>query len=71
MFLLGIALPNLAPDLRDYDVTEPAVPLILKITPTALETSNTNNDSFEPKKKKYAKEAWPGKRPSGSVLLVK
>ncbi|CAF1686074.1 unnamed protein product, partial [Adineta ricciae] len=64
---LGIALPNLAPDLRDYDVTEPAVPFLLKITPTALETSssNTNNDSFEPKKKKYAKEAWPGKRPSG------
>jgi hypothetical protein len=43
------------------------------ITPNSLQTSvnESNNQSIEPKKKKYAKEAWPGKRPSGSMLLVK
>ncbi len=33
--------------------------------------NEANNGTLEPKKKKYAKEAWPGKRPSGSMLLVK
>lgn len=71
--ILGIALPNLAPDLRDYDVTEPTVPILPKITPSSLEASasEANNESLEPRKKKYAKEAWPGKRPAGSVLFVK
>ncbi|CAF2334410.1 unnamed protein product [Rotaria sp. Silwood2] len=70
---LGISMPNLAPDLRDYDVIEPASTILPKITPNSLQASMTeaNNESMEPKKKKYAKEAWPGKRPSGSMLLVK
>jgi nuclear inhibitor of protein phosphatase 1 len=66
-------MPNLAPDLRDYDITEPTSTILPIITPNSLQTSitDTNNESSEPKKKKYAKEAWPGKRPSGSMLLVK
>ena len=66
-------MPNLAPDLRDYDITEPIPALLPKITSNSLQTSinETNNDNLEPKKKKYAKEAWPGKRPSGSMLLAK
>jgi nuclear inhibitor of protein phosphatase 1 len=66
-------MPNLAPDLRDYDITEPAPSILPIITPTSFQSSLTesNNESTEPKKKKYAKEAWPGKRPSGSMLLVK
>lgn len=66
-------MPNLAPDLRDYDLKEPTVPMLSMITPNSLQTSvnEGNNESLEPKKKKYAKEAWPGKRPSGSLLRVK
>ena len=30
----------------------------------------TAQDLFEPKKKKYAKEAWPGKRPGSNFLSV-
>lgn len=73
MFFLGISLPNLAPDIHDYDTIEPPASLFPKITPVPIQTSTSegNNESLEPKKKKYAKEAWPGKRPSGSMLIVK
>jgi nuclear inhibitor of protein phosphatase 1 len=66
-------MPNLAPDLRDYDISEPTLSMLPKITANSLQTSMNegNNQSMEPKKKKYAKEAWPGKRPSGSMLIVK
>lgn len=66
-------MPNLAPDLRDYDINEVASTIMPKIAAASLQPSvnETNNESMEPKKKKYAKEAWPGKRPSGSMLLVK
>ncbi len=66
-------MPNLAPDLRDYDITEPTPTIFPMITPNSLQTSlnEGNNQNLEPKKKKYAKEAWPGKRPSSSMLLVK
>jgi nuclear inhibitor of protein phosphatase 1 len=66
-------LPNLAPDLHDYDTIEPTPVTLPKITSNSFQTSmnEANNGSIEPKKKKYAKEAWPGKRPSGSMLLVK
>jgi len=70
---LGISIPNLAPDLRDYDIIEPTPDILSMITAHSLQTSTSegNNDNLEPKKKKYAKEAWPGKRPSGSMLRVK
>jgi len=67
-------MPNLAPDLRDYDVIELTPALLPKITHISLQAATTDNNAganTEPKKKKYAKEAWPGKRPSGSMLLVK
>ena len=66
-------MPNLAPDLHDYDLTEPTPTFMPIITPSSLQASTTENasGSKEPKKKKYAKEAWPGKRPSGSMLAVK
>lgn len=66
-------MPNLAPDLRDYDMKEPTVPLLPMFTQNSLQASinDGNNGSLEPKKKKYAKEAWPGKRPSGSLLRAK
>ena len=69
----GISIPNLAPDLRDYDMTEPTLPFLPMITAHSLQTSmnEANSENLEPKKKKYAKEAWPGKRPSGSMLLAK
>lgn len=63
-------MPNLAPDLHDYDITEPTPSILPMITANSFQTES-NNESLEPKKKKYAKEAWPGKRPSGSMLLVK
>jgi nuclear inhibitor of protein phosphatase 1 len=69
---LGISMPNLAPDLRDYDITELTPTFLPMITPNSFQTSTeSNSDSLEPKKKKYAKEAWPGKRPSSSMLRVK
>ena len=66
-------MPNLAPDLRDYDLNEPKTLIVPLISPSALQKSTEDNaaDSFEPKKKKYAKEAWPGKRPAASMLLTK
>ncbi len=66
-------MPNLAPDLHDYDLFEPTPTILPMITPNSFQTSTneSDNDSLEPKKKKYAKEAWPGKRPSGSMLRVK
>lgn len=56
---LGLSLPNPAPDVDlDEDFPLPQE----KVTPAKVDS--------EPKKKKYAKEAWPGKKPSGSSMLV-
>ena len=66
-------MPNLAPDLRDYDVHEPTPSFLPMITPNSFQasTAESDNESLQPKKKKYAKEAWPGKRPTGPMLRVK
>ena len=66
-------MPNLTPDLHDYDLTEPTPAIMSIITPSSMQASadENANQGKEPKKKKYAKEAWPGKRPSGSMLIVK
>lgn len=55
-------LPNPAPDVDinpsiEEIVSKPAVPE--KVEPT----------STEPKKKKYAKEAWPGKKNAPALLV--
>ena len=73
---LGIPLPNPAPEI-DIAPPPPKMP-----TPIgAMTMSGSSNmssvsgievpqfeDPDEPKKKKYAKEAWPGKKPTPSLL---
>ena len=53
---LGINLPNPAPDVN---IDEP----LTEIESTHSDT-NEEEASSCPKKKKYAKEAWPGRRPA-------
>lgn len=58
---LGIVLPNPAPDVdigTTYLNPTPFIPQQVQAT-----------DSLEPKKKKYAKEAWPGKKPIQTLLV--
>ncbi|PIK34769.1 putative nuclear inhibitor of protein phosphatase 1 [Apostichopus japonicus] len=58
--ILGLKnAPNLAPDVgMDPVPTQPIVPANVTVTTEP-----------EPKKKKYMKEAWPGKKPTPSLLL--
>uniref|UniRef100_UPI00358ED23E nuclear inhibitor of protein phosphatase 1 isoform X1 n=2 Tax=Myxine glutinosa TaxID=7769 RepID=UPI00358ED23E len=62
---LPIPLPNPAPDV-DLVPPVPQVP-----APTVFVTAAVVGDavSNEPRKKKYAKEAWPGKKPTPSLLI--
>ena len=61
---LGLRMPNLAPEVDTFTPTLPPV------MPAAPPVFNMDTDAAkEPKKKKYAKEAWPGKRPTGSLLV--
>lgn len=61
---LGIALPNPAPEVEmtpaEMQIEVPQIPDI-QIT--------NEPHSLEPKKKKYAKEAWPGKKPLPTLLV--
>ncbi|XP_043286488.1 nuclear inhibitor of protein phosphatase 1 [Venturia canescens] len=61
---LGIALPNPAPEVEmtpNQMQTEP---------PHMNEVSGpAESHGLEPKKKKYAKEAWPGKKPLPTLLV--
>lgn len=60
---LGMNLPNPAPDV-DID------PSIEEIAaPNPVVTEKTEPTSTEPKKKKYAKEAWPGKKNAPALLV--
>ncbi|KAF8767127.1 Nuclear inhibitor of protein phosphatase 1 like protein [Argiope bruennichi] len=63
---LGLHLPNPAPDI-DLEQTE-VVPDYTVTIPNPT-VPNETNISQEPKKKKYAKEAWPGKKPTPSLLI--
>ncbi|XP_067942585.1 nuclear inhibitor of protein phosphatase 1-like [Watersipora subatra] len=56
---LGINVPNLAPDIS-VGVQLPAV----DINPKIQVHMETTEEPDLPKKKKYAKEAWPGRKPS-------
>lgn len=69
-------MPNLAPDIESADtLVAPSRLIPSRLTaedilgeglPTAggkRPTDSTEPQPSEPKKKKYAKEAWPGKRP--------
>lgn len=58
---LGMVLPNPAPDVdmgTSFPNPAPFVPQQVQAA-----------DSLEPKKKKYAKEAWPGKKPVQTLLV--
>lgn len=56
---LGLSLPNPAPDV-ELEGPEPALPAHAPQQHAAAEESGPSN---EPKRKKYAKEAWPGRKP--------
>ena len=61
---LGLRMPNLAPDVEEHHPEmefNPAPPVFPLEEPSA--------NPLEPKKKKYAKEAWPGKKPTHSLLV--
>ncbi|GAB6028827.1 hypothetical protein CHUAL_004635 [Chamberlinius hualienensis] len=58
---LGLSLPNPAPDVEEAIAPVEPVPTI---GPSPAESV-----TIEPKKKKYAKEAWPGKKPNPSLLM--
>ncbi|XP_066249324.1 nuclear inhibitor of protein phosphatase 1 [Euwallacea similis] len=56
---LGVSLPNPAPDVNiGLNTAPPMAPPTVQVP-----------DSMEPKKKKYAKEAWPGKKPIQTLLV--
>ncbi len=65
---LGSSLPNSAPDVELYSVSLPPPDLNLKLLAAQNQTASRQLEDG-PKKKKYAKEAWPGKKP-GSHLLI-
>ena len=62
---LGITMPNPAPEIDM--AAPPALPPTAMHPPVGLDTSFEDPD--EPRKKKYAKEAWPGKKPVQSLLV--
>lgn len=61
---LGLALPNPAPEVEM--APPPLPPAVLPGQPTVGASVDL---SHEPKKKKYAKEAWPGKKPVPTLLV--
>ena len=71
---LGMSVPNLAPNVDMYDesqdngdvtvVTQQSV----QFPPGGVEIGPQPADG--PRKKKYAKEAWPGRKPSSHVGLL-
>lgn len=62
---LGITLPNPAPEVEMTPNQMPTeMPQVQEHLPAATEPR-----SMEPKKKKYAKEAWPGKKPIPTLLV--
>uniref|UniRef100_A0A671PGB1 Nuclear inhibitor of protein phosphatase 1 n=2 Tax=Sinocyclocheilus anshuiensis TaxID=1608454 RepID=A0A671PGB1_9TELE len=63
---LPLPLPNPAPDV---DLAQEAPPAPLVLNPTPLPGPYVSDPLSEPRKKKYAKEAWPGKKPMPSLLI--
>ena len=68
---LGLPLmPNPAPDV-DLSIPEEPAPVVSRLNvefshpPPGVSEPSSN----EPKRKKYAKEAWPGKKPGPSLLM--
>ncbi|XP_030645287.1 nuclear inhibitor of protein phosphatase 1 [Chanos chanos] len=63
---LPLPFPNPAPEV-DLSPTSVQPPVVLK--PTPAPGPFTAESLNEPRKKKYAKEAWPGKKPTPSLLI--
>ena len=61
---LGIHLPNPAPDV---DLNKPIEDMIEPPIIGPMEQLESNNVN-EPRKKKYAKEAWPGKKQTSLLM---
>lgn len=61
---LGIALPNPAPE-----VEMAPNQMQLEVSHVPEIPNSTESHALEPKKKKYAKEAWPGKKPLPTLLV--
>lgn len=64
---LGIILPNPAPDVNPIS-TAPSMmppPMYNNLAPKNVKIVEKQDMSDEPKKKKYAKEQWPGRKPLG------
>ena len=59
---LGIGLPNPAPEVE-------MLPNQIQVEPLNISDVRNSTDPIEPKKKKYAKEAWPGKKPIPTLLV--
>ena len=61
---MGLKSLNLAPEVEE------AIPMPLNPASTvAFQQVEEPINPLEPKKKKYAKEAWPGKKPTPSLLV--
>ncbi|XP_073471637.1 nuclear inhibitor of protein phosphatase 1 [Aquarana catesbeiana] len=56
----GMLFPNLAPEVDLTPTTPTTAPITVAPTASSFVAEAVN----EPKKKKYAKEAWPGKKPT-------
>ena len=65
---LGLPLPNPAPEVADKMAVEEPIPQ-LPPQPMHPPLPVLNMSLDEPKKKKYAKEAWPGKKSHGASLF--
>ena len=63
---LGLPLPNPAPEI---DMTAPVIIPSAEGNTSGVSLEAQFEDPDEPKKKKYAKEAWPGKKPTPSLLV--
>ena len=61
---LGLKTLNLAPDVEE---APPVLPI--NLAPSVGFQVEDPTNPLEPKKKKYAKEAWPGKKPTPSLLV--
>ncbi|XP_051892262.1 protein phosphatase 1, regulatory subunit 8a [Pristis pectinata] len=63
---LPMPFPNPAPEV---DLAPAVVPATVTINPVSNPGVFNAESVNEPKKKKYAKEAWPGKKPTPSLLI--
>lgn len=63
---LPLPFPNPAPEV---DVFTPASQPAVMLNPSPAPRPYTADAINEPRKKKYAKEAWPGKKPTPSLLI--